>query len=57
MQKTKGNPWITHFHLNQETMKIKRLGLEFIVREIIDQYNTLRKQLNNAIPSVSISNR
>ncbi|XP_052151372.1 DNA-directed RNA polymerase IV subunit 1-like isoform X2 [Oryza glaberrima] len=56
MQKTKGNPWITHFHLSQETMKIKRLGLEFIVREIIDQYNTLRKQLNNAIPSVSISN-
>nr|CAH66955.1 OSIGBa0147H17.3 [Oryza sativa] len=42
--------------VDTETMKIKRLGLEFIVREIIDQYNTLRKQLNNAIPSVSISN-
>ncbi|KAF0905807.1 hypothetical protein E2562_008857 [Oryza meyeriana var. granulata] len=56
MQKTQGNPWITHFHLSQETMKIKRLGLGFIVRELIDQYNALRKQLNNTIPSVCISN-
>ncbi|KAF0893353.1 hypothetical protein E2562_024177 [Oryza meyeriana var. granulata] len=56
MQKTQGNPWITHFHLSQEIMKIKRLGLELIVRELIDQYNTLRKQLNNAMPAVCILN-
>uniref|UniRef100_A0A0D9UXT2 DNA-directed RNA polymerase subunit n=1 Tax=Leersia perrieri TaxID=77586 RepID=A0A0D9UXT2_9ORYZ len=56
MEKTEGNSWITHFHLSQETMKIKRLGLEFIVGELVDQYNALRKQLNNAIPSVCVSN-
>ncbi|XP_015696685.1 DNA-directed RNA polymerase IV subunit 1-like [Oryza brachyantha] len=56
MQKTQGNPWITHFHLSQETMKIKRLRLGFIVRELIEQYNALRKQSNNTIPSVCISN-
>uniref|UniRef100_A0A0E0M4C3 DNA-directed RNA polymerase subunit n=1 Tax=Oryza punctata TaxID=4537 RepID=A0A0E0M4C3_ORYPU len=53
--KTQGNPWITHFHLSEETMKIKRLRLGFIVRELIDQYNALRKKLNNTIPSVCIS--
>uniref|UniRef100_A0A0E0B6C3 DNA-directed RNA polymerase n=1 Tax=Oryza glumipatula TaxID=40148 RepID=A0A0E0B6C3_9ORYZ len=55
MQRTQGNPWITHFHLSEETMKIKRLRLGFIVRELIDQYNALRKKLNNTIPSVCIS--
>ncbi|KAF2917453.1 DNA-directed RNA polymerase IV subunit 1 isoform X2 [Oryza sativa Japonica Group] len=55
MQRTQGNPWITHFHLSEETMKIKRLRLGFIVRELIDQYNALRKKLNNMIPSVCIS--
>uniref|UniRef100_A0A0E0ING3 DNA-directed RNA polymerase n=1 Tax=Oryza nivara TaxID=4536 RepID=A0A0E0ING3_ORYNI len=55
MQRTQGNPWITHFHLSKETMKIKRLRLGFIVRELIDQYNALRKKLNNTIPSVCIS--
>uniref|UniRef100_J3M0K5 DNA-directed RNA polymerase subunit n=1 Tax=Oryza brachyantha TaxID=4533 RepID=J3M0K5_ORYBR len=54
IQKSKGNPWVTHFHLNQEAMKIKRLGLGYVVRELIDQYNALRKQLNNTIPSVCI---
>uniref|UniRef100_A0A0E0B6C6 DNA-directed RNA polymerase n=1 Tax=Oryza glumipatula TaxID=40148 RepID=A0A0E0B6C6_9ORYZ len=53
--RTQGNPWITHFHLSEETMKIKRLRLGFIVRELIDQYNALRKKLNNTIPSVCIS--
>jgi hypothetical protein len=38
-------------------MKIKRLRLGFIVRELIDQYNALRKKLNNMIPSVCISYR
>ncbi|EEC85033.1 hypothetical protein OsI_32338 [Oryza sativa Indica Group] len=41
--------------VDTETMKIKRLRLGFIVRELIDQYNALRKKLNNTIPSVCIS--
>uniref|UniRef100_A0A0D9W8E5 DNA-directed RNA polymerase n=1 Tax=Leersia perrieri TaxID=77586 RepID=A0A0D9W8E5_9ORYZ len=56
MEKTEGNPWITHFHLSQETMKIKRLGQKFIVGELVNQYNALREQLNNALPSVCVSN-
>ncbi|KAG8065878.1 hypothetical protein GUJ93_ZPchr0004g40059 [Zizania palustris] len=56
MEKTNRSPWITHFHLSQETMKIKRLGLRFILKELIDQYSILRKQLDNMIPSVYFSN-
>ncbi|KAL5213609.1 hypothetical protein ABZP36_002761 [Zizania latifolia] len=56
VEKTNRSPWTTHFHLSQETMKIKRLGLGFILRELIDQYSILRKQLDNMIPSVCFSN-
>lgn len=54
IQKTKASPWITHFHLSQEMMKRKRLRLGFVVEELTEQYNVMRDQLNNAIPSVCI---
>ncbi|XP_062184129.1 DNA-directed RNA polymerase IV subunit 1 isoform X2 [Phragmites australis] len=50
----KGSPWTTHFHLSQERMKIKRLGLGFVVEELTERYNATRSQLNNVIPSVRI---
>ncbi|TVU35011.1 hypothetical protein EJB05_16875, partial [Eragrostis curvula] len=44
----KGSPWTTHFHLSQEMMKKRRLGLRFVVEE-------LTTQLNSLIPSICIS--
>jgi len=38
-------------------MKKKRLGLGFVVEELTKEYDTIRNQLNNAIPSVCISKR
>ncbi|TVU19005.1 hypothetical protein EJB05_35128, partial [Eragrostis curvula] len=44
----KGSPWTTHFHLSQEIMKKKGLGLRSVVKE-------LTEQLNSLIPLVRIS--
>ncbi|XP_039826366.1 DNA-directed RNA polymerase IV subunit 1-like isoform X8 [Panicum virgatum] len=53
----KGGPWTTHFHISKEMMKKKRLGLGFVVEELTKEYDTIKNQLNNAIPSVCISKR
>ncbi|CAL5015352.1 unnamed protein product [Urochloa decumbens] len=53
----KGGPWTTHFHISKEIMKKTRLGLGFVVEELANQYDTTRNQLNNAIPSIRISER
>ncbi|TVU39364.1 hypothetical protein EJB05_12777 [Eragrostis curvula] len=45
-----GSPWTTHFHLSQEMMKKRGLGLIFVVEE-------LTTQLNSLIPSICISKR
>ncbi|KAF8702518.1 hypothetical protein HU200_032899 [Digitaria exilis] len=53
----KGGPWTTHFHISKEMMKMKRLGLGFVVEELTKEYNTTRNMLNNAIPPVCFSKR
>lgn len=55
VQKTKGSPWITHFHISKEMMKRKRLGLRLLVEDLTEHYNAKRDQLNNVIPKVYIS--
>ncbi|KAI5021955.1 hypothetical protein ZWY2020_058685 [Hordeum vulgare] len=54
-QSTKGSPWTTHFHLSQEMMTRKRLGLRLVVEELTEQYNAKRDKLNDVIPKVYIS--
>ncbi|XP_037488203.1 DNA-directed RNA polymerase IV subunit 1-like [Triticum dicoccoides] len=53
IESTKGSPWITHFHLSQEMMTKKRLGLTLVVEELTEQYNAKRDKLN--FPKVYIS--
>ncbi|EMS66983.1 DNA-directed RNA polymerase D subunit 1 [Triticum urartu] len=53
IESTKGSAWITHFHLSQEMMTKKRLGLTLVVEELTEQYNAKRDKLN--FPKVYIS--
>lgn len=57
VQTTKESPWITHFHISQEIMKRKKLGLRFLVDELTEKYNAVgdRDQSNNVFPEVYIS--
>uniref|UniRef100_A0ACD5TX97 Uncharacterized protein n=2 Tax=Avena sativa TaxID=4498 RepID=A0ACD5TX97_AVESA len=36
---TKKSPWITHFHISQEMMKRKKMGLGFLVDELTENYD------------------
>uniref|UniRef100_A0ACD5TL06 Uncharacterized protein n=1 Tax=Avena sativa TaxID=4498 RepID=A0ACD5TL06_AVESA len=42
VQTTKESPWITHFHINKEMLKRKKMGLRFLIDELTEKYDAAR---------------
>ncbi|KAM0862546.1 hypothetical protein ACQ4PT_045198 [Festuca glaucescens] len=55
IQTRKESTWITHFHISQEIMKRKKMGLRSLIDELTEQYMRDRDQSTIVFPEVYIS--